>query len=343
MTDEEREAQYRNAVADVVRRQSELGLSVISDGEMSKPGFATYVPERLTGFSGTSPYPPMGDLADFPEYAADLQRRRGASMRFPACEGPVHYRGKDAVQRDIDNLIAALDGRSDSTAFMPAVAPGTVVQNFNNRHYDSDQEYLEAVAGAMAQEYRAIADAGLTLQVDAPDLAMSRHIHYRDASIDEFRQVMRLRIEALNRALAGIPPARVRVHVCWGNYPGPHHLDVPLREILAELLQLNAATLYLEAANPRHEHEWTVFQDVSLPEDKMLIVGCVDSLSTHVEHPELVAQRIRRYADLIGPERVTAGTDCGFGTFAGAGTVHPSVAWAKLAALVEGARLASRA
>jgi 5-methyltetrahydropteroyltriglutamate--homocysteine methyltransferase len=340
--DNQRQARIAGAVSDVVKHQIEVGVDFVSDGEMSKPGFVNYISDRLTGFGGESPFPPMGDLADFPEYAAELHERRGARMALPACVGPIEYRGQDAVKRDIANLRAALEGQEVKGAFIPSAAPGTIVQDFANKHYPSQDEYLRAVAGAMAQEYRAITNAGFRLQVDAPDLAMSRHIHYRDAPLEDFLGAMRDHVDALNEALSGIPPEQVRVHVCWGNYPGPHHLDVPLRDIIDVIFTVQAGAIYIEAANPRHEHEWTVFESTNLPDDKSLIVGCVDSISTHVEHPELVAQRIRRYTDLVGPDRVIAATDCGFGTFAGVGTVHRTVVWAKLKSLVEGAELASR-
>ena len=335
-------AAIRAAVADVVRRQADAGITVVSDGEMSKPGFVNYISDRLTGFGGASPFPPMGDLADFPEYSAELHERRGARMTLPCCQGPVESRGLEGVQRDIENLKAALENVDVADAFIPAAAPGVIVQDFNNEYYPSHDDYIAAVAGAMRDEYRAIVDAGFMVQLDAPDLAMSRHVRYRDASIEEFRAGIRTHVEALNDALDGIPSDRARLHVCWGNYPGPHHLDVPLRDIIDLALEVNADGLYIEAANPRHGHEWAVFEDVELPAGKYLIIGVVDTLSTHVEHPELIAQRLVRYAELVGPDRVVAATDCGFGTFAGVGAVHPTVAWAKLRALAEGAELASR-
>jgi 5-methyltetrahydropteroyltriglutamate--homocysteine methyltransferase len=340
---ESAESAIRREVADIVKRQAEIGISVVSDGELSKPGFVNYISDRLTGFGGSSPFPPMGDLAEFPEYAAELHGRRGARMSLPCCQGPVESRGVEGVQRDIDNLKAALEGVEVADAFIPAAAPGVIVQDFNNEYYASKSEYLAAVADAMREEYRAIVDAGFLVQVDAPDLAMSRHVRFRDASVDAFREGIHSHVDALNHALEGIPSERVRLHVCWGNYPGPHHLDVPLRDIIDLALEVNADGLYIEAANPRHEHEWRVFEDVQLPEDKHLIVGVVDTKSTYIEHPELVAERLMRYAQLVGPDRVMAATDCGFGTFAGVGAVHPTVAWAKLGALVEGADIASRA
>jgi 5-methyltetrahydropteroyltriglutamate--homocysteine methyltransferase len=330
------------AVGEVVRRQAAAGIDVVSDGEMGKPGFINYVPERLTGFGGESPFPPMADLADFPEYAAELYKRRGARIRYPRCEGPVGVASLAGLERDIANLRAALSRVEVEDAFVPAASPGVIVQDFDNVYYDSREEYLDAVAAAMAVEYRAIIDAGFLLQVDAPDLAMSRHVHYRDAPIQEFRAAIRQHVDALNRALEGIPADRVRLHVCWGNYPGPHHHDVPLREIVDVVLAVHARAIYVEAANPRHQHEWAVFEEARLPEEKTLIIGCIDTVTNHIEHPELVAQRIERYARLVGRERVIAATDCGFGTFVGVGAVHPTIAWAKLEALAEGARVASQ-
>jgi 5-methyltetrahydropteroyltriglutamate--homocysteine methyltransferase len=331
----------RTAVEEVVLRQAAAGIDLVSDGEMGKPGFTNYITERLSGFGGESPFPPMGDLADFPEYAAELYERRGARIRYPRCEAPVAVASLAGLERDIANLRAALSQVKVEDAFLPAASPGVIVQDFDNVYYDTREEYLDAVAAAMAVEYRAIVDAGFLLQVDAPDLAMSRHIHYRDAPIQEFRAAIRQHVDALNHALEGIPSERVRLHVCWGNYPGPHHHDVPLREILDLVLGAHVAAIYIEAANPRHQHEWTVFEETPLPDDKTLIVGCIDTVSNHIEHPELVAQRIERYARLVGRERVVAATDCGFGTFVGVGAVHPTIAWAKLEALADGARLAS--
>lgn len=342
VSEAELEEQVSAAVADAVRRQHEAGIDVVSDGEMGKPGFVNYITERLSGFGGESSFPPMGDLADFPEYADELFERRGARIRYPRCEGPVAIRDLDGARRDIQHFRAALENLDVAEAFLPAASPGVIVQDFDNAYYDSREEYLHAVADAMGQEYRLIIDEGFLLQIDCPDLAMTRHIHYRDASAKEFESAIRQNVEALNHALDGIAPEQVRIHVCWGNYPGPHHHDVPLREIIDIVLDVKAEGIYVEAANPRHQHEWAMWEDVELPADKALIVGVIDTLTNHIEHPELVAQRIGRYADLVGRERVIAATDCGFGTFAGVGVVHPTIAWAKLRALAEGAALATK-
>lgn len=339
--DGELAARVDAAVEEAVARQARIGIDVVSDGELGKPGFHSYVAERLTGFGGESPFPPMRDLEDFPEYAAELYERRGARIHTPRCVGPVRARDTGAVERDVARLRAAAD-RAGVEAFMPAASPGVIVQDFVDEHYGTREEYLWDVARAMQPEYRAIVEGGLLLQVDCPDLAMGRHVHYADATAEEFRAAIGANVEALNAALEGLPRERVRVHVCWGNYPGPHNHDVPLREIVDVVLGIRAGWLSFEAANPRHAHEWRVFEDVSLPEGTALVPGVVDTATNHVEHPELVAERLLRFADLVGPERVVAGTDCGFGTFAGVSAVHPTIAWAKLEALVAGARLASQ-
>jgi 5-methyltetrahydropteroyltriglutamate--homocysteine methyltransferase len=253
----------------------------------------------------------------------------------------VRTRDTGAVERDVARLKAAAERAGLADAFMPAASPGVIVQDFVNAHYATREEYLWDVAQAMRPEYQAIVEGGVLLQVDCPDLAMGRHVHYADAPVEAFRAAIRQNVEALNASLEGLPRERVRVHVCWGNYPGPHHRDVPLREIVDIVLGIRAGAVSFEAANPRHAHEWAVFEEVEVPEGTTLIPGVIDTATTHVEHPELVAERLVRFARLVGPERVLAGTDCGFGTFAGVSAVHPSIAWAKLEALVAGARLAS--
>jgi len=334
-----------DAVDDVVKHQVALGIDIVSDGEMSKLGFANYVKDRLTGFDGESNPFIAQDVLDHPDLRLRMFRRNeGSESRYftPACTGPITLRDKDAVHVDIANLKAAVQEHQPAGAFMPAASPGTIAQVMQNKYYPTQEAYLYALADAMRYEYQAIVTAGLLLQLDCPDLAMQRHTRFANASLDEFRRQVEQNIEVLNYALTGISPERVRIHVCWGNYPGPHHRDVPLKDIIDLLLTIHGNALSIEAANPRHEHEWKVFEDVHLPDGKLLIPGLIDTCSTYVEHPEVVAQRLARFARVVGRENVIAGTDCGFGTFVGASAVAPSVAWAKLQALSEGAALASQ-
>jgi 5-methyltetrahydropteroyltriglutamate--homocysteine methyltransferase len=330
-----------NAVAEAVKHQVAVGIDIISDGEMSKIGFANYVKDRLTGFSGRSNPLIAQDILDHPDLYV-LRRNEGGGRNFiPACTGPISLRDQDAVHRDIANFKAALQEVQPEGVFMPAASPGAIAQVMQNDYYPTQEAYLYALADAMRYEYQAIVAAGFSLQLDCPDLAMQRHVRFAEASIDEFRSHMQQSVEVLNYALSGIPPEQLRVHVCWGNYHGPHHRDVPLKEIIDLLLKIQCGALSLEAANPRHEHEWKVFEQVRLPAGKVLIPGLIDSCSNYIEHPEVVAQRIVRFAHVVGRENVIAGTDCGFDTFAGASAVAPSIAWAKLQSLAEGARLAS--
>lgn len=335
----------RDAVADVVKHQVALGIDIVSDGEMSKIGFANYVKDRLTGFGGESNPVVAQDVLDHPDLRVRMFRRNeGRESRYftPACNGPIALRDQEAVHQDIANMKAALQESQSTEVFMPAASPGTIAQAMQNTYYPTQEAYLYALADAMRYEYQAIIAAGFLLQLDCPDLAMQRHTRFAGASLDEFRKQIQQNIEVLNYALTGIAPEMVRIHVCWGNYPGPHHRDVPLKDIIDLLLKLQGNAFSIEAANPRHEHEWNVFEEVHLPEDKLLIPGVIDSCSTYVEHPEVIAQRLVRFARVVGRENVIAGTDCGFGTFLGASAVAPSVAWAKLQSLVEGARLASQ-
>jgi 5-methyltetrahydropteroyltriglutamate--homocysteine methyltransferase len=332
----------RNAVADAVKRQIAAGIDIISDGEMSKIGFANYVKDRLTGFGGQSNPFVAQDILDHPDLKV-LRRNEGGGRNFiPACTGPISLRDRDAVHRDIANLKAALQEVRPEGVFMPAASPGAIAQVMENNYYPTQEAYLYALADAMRYEYQTIVAAGFSLQLDCPDLAMQRHVRFAGASIDEFRRYLQQGVEVLNYATSDIPPERLRVHVCWGNYHGPHHRDVPLKEIIDLLLKIRGDALSIEAANPRHEHEWNVFEHTRLPAGKILIPGLIDSCSNYIEHPEVVAQRIVRFARVVGRENVIAGTDCGFDTFAGASAVAPSVAWAKLQSLAEGARLASQ-
>ena len=333
-------AQVREAVAAIVARQVAAGVSVVGDGEMSKIGYSTYVKERLEGFGGEDvgfefPHP---DLVDFPEYMVPVMS--GLTFRMPACVAEIAYTGLAEAQIDIDNLRAAVVGADVTDTFMTAASPGVIAVFLANRHYASHEEYVFALADAMKAEYDLIHQAGFVLQVDCPDLAMARHT-WGDRSIDEFRDRIHHHVEAINHATRDIPPERMRLHLCWGNYNGPHRHDVALREIIDLALLARPAALSFEAANPRHEHEWKVFEETELPDGKILIPGVIDSTTNYVEHPELVAQRIVRYAELVGRENVIAGTDCGFATFADMVHVDPAITWAKLEAMAQGAELAT--
>jgi len=341
------EACVRSAVADVVRKQAETGVDVVNDGEMSKPGYANYIKDRLSGFGGESVALGVStrpaDLQDFPEYATRLFSSGPlTSLKMPACDGPIAYRDMRDLDLDIDSLKAAMTGVKSEEAFMSAASPGVISLFLPDQHYGNHEAYLAALADAMKAEYEAIHRAGFLLQVDCPDLAMGRHIQFADLSVPEFRKKAALHVEALNHALAAIPAEAVRLHLCWGNYEGPHHRDVELKDIVNIVTKAKAAAISFEAANPRHEHEWKVWQDAKLPAGQILIPGVIDSSTNFIEHPALVAERIMRFAQVVGRENVIAGTDCGFSTFAGFTVVEPAIAWAKLAALVEGARIASR-
>jgi len=336
-------ARIRLAVADVVCRQAEAGLSVISDGEVSKPSYATYVKDRLQGFGGTSQPLQYRDLVDFPEFGKRVFGDPGRSRRkTPACNGPIGVADARAAQADVDNLKSALGGVEADDVFMSAASPGVISLFFRNDHYPSHETYLFAIAEAMRHEYETVARAGFVLQIDCPDLGMGRHIQFAHLRLEEFRRMARLHVEALNHALANVPPDQARVHLCWGNYEGPHHYDVPLVDIIDIVFAARPSGISFEAANPRHAHEWKLFERVKLPESKVLVPGVIDSTTNFIEHPELVAERIGRYARLVGRENVIAGTDCGFGTWVGQAAVDPDIVWAKLTSLAEGARLASR-
>ena len=336
-------ARIRAAVAEVVRKQAAAGISVVNDGEMSKPSYATYVKDRLTGFGGQSHPLQYQDLVDFPGMARRVFGDPGRSRRrTPACTGAVAVRDAAAAAIDTDNLKAALGTAQAEEGFMTAASPGVISLFFRDEHYGSHEAYLVAIAEAMRHEYETVARADLLLQIDCPDLAMGRHIQFAHLGVEDFRKVARLHVEALNHALANVPPDQARVHLCWGNYEGPHHYDVPLADILDVVFAARPNGISFEAANPRHAHEWRVFERVKLPAGKVLIPGVIDSTTNFIEHPELVAERIGRYATLVGRDNVIAGTDCGFGTWVGQSAVDPDIVWAKLAALAEGARLASR-
>ena len=328
------------AVASAVARQAALGLAVVSDGEQSKPSYATYVKDRLSGFDGSSQSKePLGaDLVDFPSFSP---RRNTETVERPTCTGPIAWKDWDAVQRDIANFKDALGGAHVEEAFMSAASPGVITRFLYNEYYPSHEAYLYALADVMKAEYEAIAAAGFIVQVDCPDLASGRNTVFAHLSPEEFRAVVAQHLDALDHALANIPPERIRLHLCWGNREGPHHKDVPLADIIDLVLHARPQGISFPAANPRHEHEWKVWEDVKLPEGKVLIPGVIDTTTNFIEHPELVAQRIERYAGVVGRENVIASTDCGLSTFAGGSRVDGDIAWAKLGALVEGARIAS--
>ncbi len=337
------EARIRSAVAEVVRKQAEAGIDVVDDGEVSKPSYATYPKDRLAGFEGASQALLYQDLVDFPGMAKRVFGDPGRARRkTPACTGPISLRDARASQVDTENLGAALAQVKAAEGFMTAASPGVISLFFKNEHYPTHEAYLFAIAEAMRREYETVTNAGFVLQVDCPDLAMGRHIQYAGLGLEDFRAMARLHVRALNQALANIPPDRVRMHLCWGNYEGPHHYDVPLADILDVVFEARPSGISFEAANPRHAHEWRVFERVKLPAGKVIIPGVIDSTTNFIEHPELVAERIGRYARLVGRENVIAGTDCGFGTWVGQAAVDPDIVWAKLAALAEGARLATR-
>jgi 5-methyltetrahydropteroyltriglutamate--homocysteine methyltransferase len=333
----------RKAVAGVVARQRESGVDIINDGEMSKPSYATYVKDRLSGFGGTGNTFVYQDLADFPNLAKRVFGDPGRSRRkTPACNGPIAFRDTEAVRTDIENLAAAIGTSERRQVFISAASPGVISLFFRNDFYSSADAYLEAIAAAMRVEYEAIVAGGFDLQIDCPDLAMGRHIQYANLDLAQFRTRAMKHVEALNHALANIAPERVRMHVCWGNYEGPHHCDVPFADIVDIVFAARPASISFEAANPRHAHEWALFETVKVPQGKVLIPGVIESKSNFIEHPELIANRISNYARLVGRENVIAGSDCGYGTWVGQAAVDPDVVWAKFAALAEGARIATR-
>jgi 5-methyltetrahydropteroyltriglutamate--homocysteine methyltransferase len=331
------------AVQEVVHQQVSAGIDVVSDGEMSKISYATYIADRFTGFAGDTPREPGQDLVEFPNLLKKLAERGAtAKYRRPRCVGDIKVKNLAPLQGDIEHLQAAVAQARPSDAFLNAGSPGVIALFQPNDYYPNADAYLEALAEALRTEYEAIVDAGLLLQIDAPDLGMGRHTMYRHASVEEFLKRAALHIEVLNHALRNVAADRVRMHVCWGNYEGPHHHDVPLKEIIHLVLKARPEGISFEGANPRHAHEWKVWREVRLPDDKVIIPGVLDSTTNFIEHPELVAERIVRYAEAVGRERVIASTDCGFGTSAWGRKVDGKIAWAKLQSLVEGARLASK-
>jgi 5-methyltetrahydropteroyltriglutamate--homocysteine methyltransferase len=333
----------RSAVAEVVKKQADAGVDLINDGEMSKPSYATYVKDRLNGFGGTGNTFVYQDVHEFPALEKKVFGDPGRSRRkTPACNADISVGDKQAPLDDIANLKDALKAVPHVGGFMSAASPGVVSLFFRNDHYKDFETYIYAIADAMRYEYEAVAKAGFVLQIDCPDLGMGRHIQYADLDLPAFRKRAQLHVEALNHAVANIPEESLRMHLCWGNYEGPHHFDVPLTDIIDIVFKAKPCALSLEAANPRHAHEWAVFETVKLPEGKVLIPGVLESKSNFIEHPELIAQRIGRYAKLVGRENVIAGSDCGYGTWVGQAAVDPQVVFAKLAAMAEGARIASK-
>ena len=337
----ELDARIDSAVAEVVAKQRDAGIDLVSDGEMSKTGFSTYVNERFSGFDGRAEFQ-ADDVADFPNLAMRLFNTPAmAHLVFSNCVGPAELKDKDAVVRDVDRLKRALGDADPSTAFVGAISPGQIAFNYPDQHYGSHERYLSALADELSYEYRTITEAGLNLQIDSPDMAMAAHCRSVGSSVGDWHKHLPLAVDALNAALDGIPPEQIRLHVCWGNYGGPHHKDVPLSEIIGEALRVNAGSIYVEGANPRHAHEWRVFEDVDLPDDRSVILGVIDVKSNHVEHPRLVADRLVQLGKIVGKERLIAGTDCGFDTFIRFSLVDPDVAWLKLKSLSEGAEIAS--
>ena len=333
------------AVMETVGKQKEAGVDIVSDGETSKISYATYVKDRYTGFDGDSPRNAPADLKLFPKYLERLANDGGTPQYArPMCVGEVTSKGQGELQKDIANLQAAMTAHGVERGFMNAASPGVISLFLQNDYYPTREAYLAALADAMKAEYETIVGAGLELQLDCPDLALSRHMLFSDLSDDDFLKVAGAHVEALNHALADVPAEKVRVHICWGNYEGPHVCDIPMAKMFDTLMSTKARYVLFETSNPRHGHEWSVFRDRAsdIPEGKVLVPGVVDTTTNFVEHPELVAQRIARFVDIVGEDRVIAGSDCGFGTFAGFGAVDPDIAYAKLAALSDGARIAAQ-
>ena len=333
----------REAVAEVVRKQADAGIDIVNDGELSKPSYATYIKDRLNGFGGSGNTFVYQDLAEYPKLAQRVFGDPGRSRRkTPACNAPISVRDPDAARVDVENLKVALSQVKAADGFMSAASPGVVSLFFRNDHYKDFETYIYAIAEAMRDEYETVAKAGFILQFDCPDLGMGRHIQYADLDLKEFRKRITLHIEALNHATKNIAPEQMRLHLCWGNYEGPHHRDVALSDIIDVVLKARPNAISLEAANPRHAHEFVVFDTVKLPAGKLLIPGVIESKSNFIEHPELIAQRIGHYAERVGRENVIAGSDCGYGTWVGQAAVDPDVVFAKFAAMAEGARIASK-
>ena len=333
----------KRGVADAIRKQEDSGVDIVSDGETSKISYATYIRHRLTGFEGDSSRPTPQDLDDFPEYRDRLVAAgHSATYKRPVCKGPIKVKDLSGLQKDIDNMKAALATAKVTEGFMNAVSPGTIAVFQPNEYYPSHEAYLGALADAMREEYEMIVNSGLLLQLDCPDLAMGRHTRFKKLTDEEFLRNAEMQVEALNHALANVPADRVRLHVCWGNYEGSHVHDMDCHKIFPIAVKVKPMALLVEGSNPRHEHEYQAWKDIKLPDDKVLVPGVIASSSNYVEHPEVVAMRLLNYANVVGRERVIAGTDCGFGTFAGFGAVYPAFCWMKMKSLAEGAAIASK-
>jgi len=345
-------ARTASAVGEAVRKQVDAGVDVVSDGEQGKIGFVNYVKDRLNGFGGQATPFMAADMLDFQSQASGGAATAAATMQrenpsapppnfTPACNGPISYRDHEAYKQDVANFKAALQGVKVEDAFICSITPGNVAQVLANQYYPSREAYLRALADALKEEYQAIVDAGFLLQLDACDLAMDRHINFQKNTVAEFRDVIEGNVAMINYATQGIPADKIRLHLCWGNYQGPHHKDVEIKDILDIVLKTRCGAVTFEAANPRHQHEWRAWQDVTIPPDLILIPGVIDTNSPYIEHPEVVAERIENFASVVGPERVIASTDCGFGTFVYL-TVNERLAYAKLRTLAEGAQIASK-
>ena len=330
------------AVQQIVRRQVEAGVNVVSDGEMSKISYATYIKDRMTGFAGDSPRRPPADLEEFPKFLERQARSGGTpSYKRPRCIGAIKVKDQEQLNRDIANFKSAIAADKPAEGFLTAASPGVIALFQPNEYYPDHESYLLAIADAMRVEYEAIVASGFLLQLDAPDLGLGRHMMFKDQDDEEYVRLANLHVDVLNYAVRNIPAERMRLHICWGNYEGPHHRDAPMEMVLPIALRAKPQALLFEAANPRHAHEWQVFRQHNIPEDKILVPGVIDSTTNFIEHPKLVAERICRFADIVGRERVMAGTDCGFSTFAGFGAVDEDIVYAKLAALAQGAGIAA--
>jgi len=342
----EETAETRKVIADgvreVVRRQVEAGIDVVSDGEQSKISYATYIKDRITGFAGDTPREPGLDLIEFPNLLKKLANT-GATAKYkrPRCVGEIKVKNLEPARTDIANLKSAIAESKPMEAFINAASPGVIALFQPNDFYKTQDEYLEAVAEAMRAEYEEITKAGILVQIDAPDLGMGRHTMYKTRSEEEYLKLAARHVEVLNHALRNVPPESIRLHMCWGNYEGPHHHDIAMDKLFPVVAKVKAQGILFEAANARHAHEWAAFKTMAIPEDKILIPGVISSTSNYVEHPQLVAERLCRFADIVGRERIMAGSDCGFSTFAGFGPIDPDIVYMKLAAMAEGARIAS--